>query len=67
LLRENGAEVIEFEGDFSVAIHAGREEITADPKAYFVDDEDSEALYLGYTTGAVELAEQLKEQSWIFR
>jgi len=63
LLRKNGAEVIEFEGDFSVAIHAGRKEITADPKAYFVDDEDSEALYLGYTTGAVELAEQLKEQN----
>lgn len=63
LLREKGAEVIEFKGDFSVAISAGREEITANPKAYFVDDEDSKALYLGYTTGAVELARQLKEQA----
>ena len=63
LLRENGAEVIEFDGDFSVAIHAGRKETCADPNAYFVDDEDSEALYLGYTTGAVELSEQLKEQN----
>ena len=63
LLRKNGAKVIEFKGDFSVAIQAGREEITADSKAYFVDDEDSQALYLGYTTGALELSEQLKKQN----
>lgn len=63
LLRENGAEVIEFDGDFSVAIQAGRKETNADPNAYFVDDEDSKALYLGYTTGAVELSEQLKKQN----
>jgi len=63
LLHENGAEVIEFDGDFSVAIQAGRKETLANSTAYFVDDEDSEALYLGYTTGAVELSEQLKEQN----
>lgn len=63
LLRKNGAEVIEFDGDFSVAIQAGRKETKADAKAYFVDDEDSEALFMGYTTGAVELSEQLKEQN----
>lgn len=61
LLRESGAEVIEFKGDFSVAIQAGREETNSNPKAYFVDDEDSKALYLGYTTGALELSKQLKE------
>jgi len=62
LLHENGAEVIEFDGDFSVAIQAGRKETLANSTAYFVDDEDSEALYLGYTTGAVELSEQLKSK-----
>lgn len=62
LLRQNDAKVIEFDGDFSVAIQAGRKETKADSNAYFVDDEDSEALYLGYSTGAVELSEQLKEK-----
>lgn len=62
LLRKYGVEVIEFEGDFSIAINAGREETKANPKAYFVDDEDSEALYLGYSIGALRLAKQLEEQ-----
>lgn len=62
LLRKHHVQVIEFEGDFSVAIHAGRKETKANPKAYFVDDEDSEALYLGYSVGALGLAKQLKEQ-----
>lgn len=63
LLRENGVQVIEFEGDFSIAITAGREETKANPKAYFVDDEDSEALYLGYSVGAIRLSKQLEEQN----
>lgn len=63
LLREKGVTVVEFDGDFSVAILAGREQTLADPMAYFVDDEDSEDLYLGYTVGALRLAEQLKEQN----
>ncbi len=62
LLRLHGVQVIEFSGDFSIAIQEGRKETNADPKAYFVDDEDSEALYLGYTIGALRLAKQLEEQ-----
>ena len=65
LLREKGATVIEFAGDFSEAILAGREETNADPNAYFVDDEDSHDLFLGYTVGALRIAEQLKAQQII--
>ncbi|MEO5788220.1 MAG: D-serine ammonia-lyase [Gelidibacter sp.] len=62
LLREKGAIIIEFAGDFSEAILAGRQQTKADPKAHFVDDEDSQDLFLGYTVGALRIAEQLKEQ-----
>ena len=63
LLREKGVTVVEFEGDFSKAIFAGREATNADPNAYFVDDEDSQDLFLGYTVGALRIAEQLKKQN----
>lgn len=62
LLRERGAGVVEFSGDFSEAILAGRKKTQADPMAYFVDDENSNELFLGYTVGALRLAKQLKEQ-----
>jgi D-serine dehydratase len=63
LLREKGVTVVEFEGDFSKAIFAGREKTEADPNAHFVDDEDSQDLFLGYTVGALRIAEQLKAQN----
>nr|WP_090083943.1 D-serine ammonia-lyase [Lentibacillus persicus] len=60
LLRKNGAEVLEFEGDFSEAIKAGREATVKNPKGYFIDDEDSKHLFLGYSTAALRLEKQLK-------
>lgn len=63
LLRERGAEVIEFAGDFSEAILAGRRKTNEDPMGYFVDDENSNELYVGYTVGALRLAEQLREHN----
>src|SRR5690606_27826680 len=62
LLRKSGVKVEEFAGDFSEAILAGRQETQADPKGYFVDDENSYELFLGYTVGALRLAKQLEEQ-----
>ncbi|WP_026450251.1 D-serine ammonia-lyase [Aequorivita capsosiphonis] len=61
LLRSKGVEVIEFEGDFSKAILAGRQKTNSDPMGYFVDDENSNELFLGYTVGAIRLAKQLEE------
>src|SRR5690606_10683979 len=63
LLRKSGVKVEEFAGDFSEAILAGRQKTKADPKGYFVDDENSYELFLGYTVGALRLARQLKEQN----
>ncbi len=61
LLRSKGVQIVEFAGDFSEAILAGRQKTNADPMAYFVDDENSHELFLGYTVGALRLAKQLEE------
>ena len=63
LLRQKGATVIEFAGDFGEAISAGRKTTQSDPNAYFVDDEDSQDLFLGYSVGALRIAQQLKNQN----
>lgn len=59
LLRDNGATVIEFAGDFGEAISAGRQKTIAEPKGYFVDDENSKHLFLGYSVAAFRLKKQL--------
>ena len=61
LLREKGATVVEFEGDFSEAILAGRKQTLAKPDAYFVDDEKSKHLFLGYSVAAFRLKKQLED------
>ncbi|ANU10496.1 D-serine dehydratase [Planococcus antarcticus DSM 14505] len=61
LLREKGATVVEFEGDFSEAIWAGRETTLAKSDAYFVDDEKSKHLFLGYSVAAFRLKQQLDD------
>lgn len=62
LLRKKGAKVYEFDGDFSKAINAGRKETLADPKGYFVDDESSKYLFLGYSTAALRLKNQFEQE-----
>ena len=63
LLRARGATVIEYEGDYGKAVEQGRAESDADPMSYFVDDENSSALFLGYAVAAKRIVKQFKEQN----
>jgi len=62
LLKSIGAKVIEYPEDYSMAVVYGRASAEKDSRAYFVDDESSVNLFLGYGVAALRLENQLKEQ-----
>ncbi|WP_057780373.1 D-serine ammonia-lyase [Paucilactobacillus vaccinostercus] len=61
LLRKNGVTVVEHNDSVSVAIAQGREEAAKDPHTYFIDDEGSRDLFLGYSVAGIELQKQLAD------
>lgn len=61
-LRSHGVTVVEYESDYSEAVKNGRRLSDENPMSYFVDDENSRNLFLGYAVAAKRLIEQLKEQ-----
>ena len=65
LLRNKGVTVIEYESDYSMAVKEGRKLSDKDPMSYFVDDENSTNLFLGYSTAAFRLKKQLEDMNVI--
>lgn len=63
MLREKGVNVVEYNDNFTHAITEARKSAEADPMAYFIDDEGSYDLFLGYSVAAVRLQAQLKAQN----
>ncbi len=62
MLRAHGVIVKEYESDYSEAVKEGRRLSDADPKSYFVDDENSVNLFMGYAVAARRLKKQLEDR-----
>lgn len=59
-LREIGVNVIEHESDYSKAVEIGRNESAKKDNSYFVDDENSLNLFMGYSVAAFRIKTQLE-------
>ena len=61
-LRRHGVTVVEYAEDYGVAVEQGRKAAEADANCFFIDDENSRTLFLGYAVAGERLKEQFAMQ-----
>lgn len=60
-LREHGVIVVEYAEDYGVAVEQGRKEAERAPNSFFIDDENSRTLFLGYSVAGERVKAQFDE------
>ncbi|RSM33844.1 D-serine ammonia-lyase [Aeromonas salmonicida] len=60
-LREHDVIVVEYAEDYGVAVEQGRKEAERDPNCFFIDDENSRTLFLGYSVAGERVKKQFDQ------
>lgn len=62
-LRDHGVIVREYDSDYGAAVEQGRLEAEQDPNCFFIDDENSKTLFLGYSVAGERVKAQFEEMN----